>query len=515
MLLDMRGIRKVFGPVVALDNVNFAVKPGEIHGLLGGNGAGKTTLMNVLFGLYKPEQGGITFDGRPLSVKSPRDALNHGIGMVHQQFLQVTNFTVAENIVLGAGLPNRPTMNLSEPKREIKEIASRFGLTIDPDARLDALPMGLRQQVEICKTLYRGAKLLILDEPTTMLTPQQVDKLFASLREMVRVGLSVVFITHKLREVLSVCDRITVLRHGKTIVTLDRAEANEDAFVRAMVGDEMSIEKSVLFAKQGLEQQIAQVSSAPQLQLTNVSLADRANEEGHSALNEVSFTLHKGEILGIAGVAGNGQHELAEAVMGVRPIHKGKIMMGGDDVSRQNTAHIISKGVAYVPENRWEDGILQRSTVAQNMLLGAQRNGGNMLNMRAIRHQTTELIKEFKIKTGGADALAAELSGGNMQRVQLARAFSQNPRILLAHNPTQGLDIPSIEFVYNKILQHKKDGMATLLISENLDELFLLCNRILVMYRGQIMGELQRNEFDAYRIGQLMSGVKATAETVA
>lgn len=508
-LLEMKGVRKTFGSLVALDNVDLDVRRGEIHGLLGGNGAGKTTLMNVLFGLYKADAGSIQVDGRAVQIRSPRDALQHGIGMVHQQFLQINAFTVAENIVLGTNLANRPTMNLAQPRQRIRELSERFGLSLDPDARLETLPMGVRQRVEIVKALYRGVKVLILDEPTTMLTPQQVDDLFRSLRAMVEAGLSVIFITHKLREVLSVCERITVLRHGRSVVTLARENATEDQFVKAMVGDEMDVEHSMLFAHQGIEDQRVRVGERTLLRVQGLSVDDK---EGTPVLKDWSFALHAGEVLGIAGVAGNGQHELAECLMGLRAPSRGTIALDGTDITRLPTADRLAGGIAYVPESRWDDGLLPKATVAQNLILGAQRqiSGGNgiFLNLGAIRRTAADLITAFKIKTGGPDDTAANMSGGNIQRMMLARAFARDPKLLILHNPTQGLDIPSIEAIYTRLLDHQRRGMATLLISENLDELFLLCNQIAVIYRGQLIDMLERHEFDAYAVGRLMSGVR-------
>jgi simple sugar transport system ATP-binding protein len=508
-LLVMSGIRKSFGPVRALDGVDLRVQPGEIHGLLGGNGAGKTTLMNVLFGLYRADAGEIQVAGRPVQVASPRQAMGLGIGMVHQQFLQVPSFTVAENIVLGTPVPNRPTLDLAEPRRKIKELAERFGLALEPDAPLEALPMGVRQRVEIVKALYRGARLLILDEPTTMLTPQQVDGLFASLRAMVQAGLSVIFITHKLREVLAVADRITVLRHGRSVATLPRAEASEQALVQAMVGGEVDVAGSVIFARGAHEAEIAASGDQARLEMEAVSVPDAG---GRPALDDWSLAICQGEILGVAGVAGNGQHALAEALMAIRPRH-GRLRLDGADISALSTAQLLARGVAYVPENRWDDGSLARASVAHNLILGAHRrppfSRGAFLDWAAVFTRARSLIAEFSIQTRGPEATAGDLSGGNLQRVMLARAISQEPKLLILHNPTQGLDIPSTEFIYRRLLDRKRAGGATLLISENLDELFLLSTRLAVIFRGRLVSLLERGQFDAYQVGRLMSGIEA------
>ncbi len=508
-LLLMRGIRKAFGPVVALDGVDLRIQRGEIHGLLGGNGAGKTTLMNVLFGLYRADAGEIHVRGRPVQVRSPREAMALGVGMVHQQFLQVPTFTVAENIILGTRLRNLPALDLAGPRQRIRQLAEQFGLALDPDARLEGLPMGVRQRVEIVKALYRGVELLILDEPTTMLTPQQVDALFGSLRAMVQAGLSVIFITHKLREVLAVADRITVLRNGRSLATVDRAAASEQGLLKAMVGQEVDIAGSVLFARAEHEADLAHVGEAVRLQVDGLTAADPA---GSPALDDWSLSLRQGEVVGVAGVAGNGQHALAEALMAIRP-RRGRVLLDGADVTALPTRDLLARGLAYVPENRWDDGSLARASVAHNLILGAHRrrpfSDGRFLDWRAIRERATALIAEFNIQTRGPEAVAGDLSGGNLQRVMLARAFSQDPKLLILHNPTQGLDIPSTEFVYRQLLQRKRSGQATLLISENLDELFLLSNRLAVIYRGRLAGVLERGQFDPYAVGRLMSGVGA------
>ncbi|MCB9138329.1 MAG: ABC transporter ATP-binding protein [Caldilineaceae bacterium] len=513
-LLTMTGVRKTFGPVVALDDVNLTLYQGEVLGLLGGNGAGKTTLMNVLFGLYKADAGAIELRGHPLVVQSPRDAIDHGIGMVHQHFLQVVNFTVLENIILGVKLPNRPAMRTDDATKRIAELSRRFGLEVDPNARLGDLSMGARQRVEILKALYRGADLLILDEPTTMLTPQEVDSLFISLREMVIAGMSVIFITHKLPEVLGSCDRITVLRNGRTALSISRAAATEELLVRAMVGTDMDVEKSLLFTPENFTAQLIQRGERIVLAVNDIFV-----EEGKlDAIKGCTFDVREGEIVGISGVAGNGQRELAESILAIRPLKAGSIRFDDLEVGLNDTRRLMEAGVAYVPERRWEDGLLAKATVAQNLILGRQRatvyNRGPFLDSSAIRRNAAGLISEYAIKTGGPEATAGDLSGGNIQRLMLARAFARPIRLLIAHNPTQGLDIPSIEFIYQRILEGKETGMATLVISENLDELFLLCNRIAVLYAGRIMAVLERNQYDQYLFGRLMSGVAAPEEKV-
>ncbi len=507
-ILEMRGVRKTFGSVVALDDVSLQLNRNEIQGLLGGNGAGKTTLMNVLYGLYKPDAGEIWVRGQKVEIPSPKVAIRHGIGMVHQHFLQVESYTVAENIVLGTTLKNRLTLNLEEPKRKIRDLAERFGLEVDPDALVGDLPMGSRQKVEILKALYRGVDILILDEPTTNLTPQEVDSLFQSLRVMVEAGMSVVFITHKLREVLGVCDRISVLREGRNVLTMSRAEASEEALVRAMVGEGLDLERSILFSTAGDVQAAAKPTEQAVLRVEGLRVV---GEEGRPLLQDCTFRVHEREILGIAGVAGNGQKALAESILAIRPIAGGRVWIGETDVSQVGTRDLLAQGVTYIPEDRLQDGFLPTANIAQNLILGYQRqppyNRKGFLDWKAIFETARRLIAEYNIMTPGVEETAANLSGGNIQRVMLARAFAHPSRLLVAHNPTRGLDIQSMEFVYGQLLKRKEEGQATLLISEDLDELLLLCDRIATLYRGRIVGILDRAEFDKYEIGRMMSGV--------
>ncbi len=509
LILNMMGIHKSFDKMAALDNVNFQLKPREIHGLLGGNGAGKTTLMNVLFGLYRMDSGEIYLHGKKISILSPNDALKNGIGMVHQHFLQIGTYTVLENIVLGTSVKNSLTMKLDEEARKVNELAKRFGLEVDLNAMIEDLPMGIRQKVEILKALYRGVEILILDEPTTNLTPQEVDALFQSLRVMVNEGLSIVFITHKIREVLSVCDRITVLRNGKNVISLERDAAHEEAFVRGMVGDEMNIQKSVIFSKGDTGPASIPVGDKPVLVAEGVEVV---SAEKITKIKDLTLTVHNSEILGVAGVAGNGQRELAESILGIQPISKGSIKIDGLDASSLQTRDLLKNGVAYIPEDRLHDGFLPKANVAQNLILGYHKQkpyaNKGFLDWKTVFKISEDLIKEYNIKTGGPRDAGGNLSGGNIQRVMIARAFSQPTKLLVAHNPTRGLDIPSMDFVYTKLLQGKKAGMATLLISEDLDELLLLCDRIAVIYRGEILGILPRNQFEKYEIGRLMSGIK-------
>ncbi len=511
-ILHMKGVRKTFGSVVALDNVSLQIQRNEIHGLLGGNGAGKTTLMNVLYGLYKPNSGKIELDGQQIEIQSPRSAIKQGIGMVHQHFLQVDSFSVAENIVLGSPLKNRPTIDLRPAEQKIKELSARFGLAVDPQAIIEDLPMGIRQRVEILKALYRGVKILILDEPTTNLTPQEVDSLFESLRVMVEEGKSVVFITHKLREVLSVCDRITVLRNGQNVLTLSRSEAPPEALVKAMVGEDLDLKKSLIFSPEDINLAAPALDRKPVLQVAELEVHD---ENDLPLVKNCTFNIHRQEIFGLAGVAGNGQKALAESIMGIQPLNRGQVLIGETSVAETETVKLLEELAAYIPEDRLQDGFLPAANVAQNLILGFHRrppySRNGLLNWQTIYRSARKLIAEYNIMTPGPEEVAANLSGGNIQRVMIARAFSYPARLLVAHNPTQGLDIPSAEFFYSKLLERKEQGSAALLISENLDELFLLCDRIATIYRGQIVGILDRIAFDKYEIGRMMSGLRVDA----
>ncbi|NPV55414.1 MAG: ABC transporter ATP-binding protein [Anaerolineae bacterium] len=510
VILQMVDICKAFDGNQALDHVNFELGAREIHGLLGGNGAGKTTLMNVLYGLYKQDSGDILLKGKKLRIASPRDAIRNGIGMVHQHFLQINNWSVVQNVVLGSSVQNKWTMNLAPEVAKLQKLCDRFAIDIDLQVEVGELPMGTRQKVEILKALYRGVDILILDEPTTNLTPQEVDALFVSLKVMVDEGLSIVFITHKLREVLSVCDRITLLRNGKNVTCMPRSEANEETLVRGMVGEDLNVKDSVIFSKEIREGTKIDEVVTPVLEVKGLR---HVTEQGIERLKDVTFSIHPGEIFGIAGVAGNGQLELAETLVGVQSKAGGTIKYNGRELNMV-TAELLQQGLTYIPEDRLGDGYLPKVNVAQNLILGAQhkqpysKNG--FIDWRKVFEASWEMIKEYNIKTSGPKDTAANLSGGNIQRVMIARAFSHvGDSLMLAHCPTRGLDIPSMDFVYKKLLARKMQGYATLLISEDLDELLLLCDRIGVMYRGELVGILHRSQFDKYEIGRMMSGVKS------
>lgn len=510
VVLQMEGIRKVFGTVVALDDVNLQLNSNEIHGLLGGNGAGKTTLMNVLFGLYKPNAGEIKLHGKKVDIRSPKDAIDYKIGMVHQHFLQVDNYTVTENVVLGTDQKSWPTLRLAEQADQIHALSEKFGLAVDPHKVMSDLPVGVRQKVEILKALFRGVEVLILDEPTTTLTPQEVDDLFESLQVMVDEGLSIVFITHKLREVLSVSDRITVLRDGKNVLTEDRQNVTEKSLVNAMVGEGLDVEESILSSTE-ISDVEAWVDTAtygePVVLVEGLHLQD---EDGIAVVKNCSFEIRQREILGIAGVAGNGQQALAECLMGIRSIHRGSVELAGMNVAETKTRELLDGGVAYIPQDRLLDGFLPTASVAHNLILGHQRNKAynkrGFLDWKTIYNTARDQIAEYSIMTPSEKDVGGNLSGGNIQRMMVARAFAHPSQFLIAHNPTRGLDIQSMDFIYKKMFAHKENGAAILLISENLDELFYMCDRIATIYRGEIVGILERSKFDKYKIGRMMSG---------
>ncbi|MEO6020043.1 MAG: ABC transporter ATP-binding protein [Knoellia sp.] len=529
----MSGIRKTFGPVVALDGVDFIVADREIHGLLGGNGAGKTTLMNVLYGLYAPDAGTVEIDGDPVKITSPKDAITAGIGMVHQNFLQVDVFTVIENIALGTDSSKltAPDGSPQTPAQRITELSERFGLNVDPHARVADLPVGVRQRVEILKALYRGAKVLVLDEPTTNLTPQEVDDLFSSMRAIVDDGMSVVLITHKIRETMEVCDRMTVMRDGRWIATVDQAETTADDLAATMIGEvaegdaegaALARTAHVALGEEDLGEATLDLSSqtfpegeatdsvTPSPARVTVRGLTVAGSGGKPLVDNVSLTLRPGDILGIAGVAGNGQGELAEALTGTRSA-TGSLTVDGEELVGRPTATWLNKGVVYVPEDRQRDGILPGAGITENLVLGSHRTRAKagMINWRVAREEAVAAIKEFSVKTPSAATPCGQLSGGNIQRVILARAFAHNPKLLLLHNPTRGLDLRSTQFVYDRVRRAASQGCTVIVISEDLDEVLALSDRVTVAYSGQLVGDFARGEANPYDLGRLMTGLGA------
>ena len=506
-LLRMSGIRKSFGPVVALDGVDFTVGARQVHGLLGGNGAGKTTLMNVLYGLYAADAGSIEFDGKPVTITSPRDAIATGIGMVHQTFLQVDAFTVAENVVLGTDTRG---VNVRE---RIAELSERFGLAVDPGAKVASLPVGVRQRVEILKALYRGARLLVLDEPTTNLTPQEVDDLFSSMRAIVDEGMSVVLITHKIRETMAVCDAMTVMRDGRWVATVDRDATSADELAATMVGEASAEDETAKVALGEVaagEATLDVPETESDVRVVVSGLTVPGPGTSPPLVDGVDLELRRGEILGIAGVAGNGQVELAEALTGARPA-QGSLTLDGTELVGRPTARWLDAGVVYVPEDRQRDGILPGAGVTENLVLGSHRSRARagLIDWGAARTEAVEAIREYRIKTPSAATPCGQLSGGNIQRVILARAFARRPALLVLHNPTRGLDLASTQFVYDRVRRAAAAGCVVVVISEDLDEVIALSDRVRVVYAGRLVGEFGRGETDPYELGRLMTGVAA------
>jgi simple sugar transport system ATP-binding protein len=480
-VLELRGITKRFPGIVANDHIHFTLGRNEVHALLGENGAGKSTLMNVLYGLYQPDEGEIRVKGQPVKISSPKDAIELGIGMVHQHFMLIPVMTVAENIVL-ANEPKQAgvLLDYAAARRRVEDLSRTFSFAIDPDARIDSLTVGQQQRVEILKALYRHADILILDEPTAVLTPQESQELFETLRTLVREGLSIIFISHKLNEVLDIADRITVLRRGRRIETIPRAGATQSGLARLMVGREVLLRVEKKPAEPG----------EPLLVAEDLTVK---NDRGLEAVRGVSLEVRAGEIVGIAGVDGNGQSELIDGVTALRGLESGRVVVAGRDVTRSSTRQVISAGLGHIPEDRHLRGLVLDFTLAENLALEDYREPpdsrfGWLFPRRLIARART-LIREFDVRGGGPSTRAAALSGGNQQKVVIAREVHRDPRVLLAAQPTRGLDIGAVEFVHRRLVEERDEGRAVLLISLELEEILSLSDRILVIYEGKIVAE--------------------------
>jgi ABC-type uncharacterized transport system ATPase subunit len=494
----MSGVVKRFPGVVANDGVEVDIRAGEVHALLGENGAGKSTLSNILTGLYRPDEGIVEINGEPVHFSSPRDALDAGVGMVHQHFRLVETFTVAENVVLGE--PGSPfVIDQSRVAQQVAELSDRYGLAVDPSARIWQLSVGEQQRVEILKVLYRGAKVLILDEPTAVLTPNEADVLFTTLRGMVAEGRTVIFISHKLDEVMKVSDRVTVLRGGRTVGTVETARTDTRELASLMVG------RSVDFARVTRTNPVDR--STEVLTLDGVSARD---DRGREALHDVSLTVARGEILGIAGVAGNGQRELAEAISGMRSLTTGRIHVAGEQVQSGRARSAIAKGIAHIPEDRLHTGLASSHSVEDNLALKNYRSRDlsrfRLLRRKLIRSQADELVRNYDVKTPATTTPVRLLSGGNVQKVLLAREFSSLPKVLIAASPTRGLDVGAIETVRTRLVEAAEQGVSILLISEDLDEIMSLADRIVVMYEGRIVDDVDAGSADRQRLGLTMGG---------
>jgi general nucleoside transport system ATP-binding protein len=491
-IVEMKGITKQFGDVIANDHVDFYLRKGEVHALLGENGAGKTTLMRILYGLYKQDAGDVLVNDTKVTIHSPKDAIAQGIGMVTQHFALVPPLTVAENVVLG--FTDSFVLDRAEIEKKVGDASEKFGMDIDPRAIVRHLSVGQRQRVEILKALYRDARVLILDEPTAVLVPQEVDLLFDTLNRLTRDGLSIIFISHKLDEVTTITNRVTVLRDGKSIGTVDTANITKNDLAKMMVGRES-------FGVTRQQEQTEQKKCI--FELKNLSAED---DKGLPALKDINLQICEGEILGIAGVSGNGQSELAETLCGVRSASTGQIFVEGQDVVGKTPAEFTTAGIGRIPEDRHE-GMVGEMTVAQNMAmeyLKEYSNGGRM-DRKAILATAEKLIAQYQIKARPNDKTRT-LSGGNMQKVLLARVLSRQPKVVIVPQPTRGLDVGATDYVREQLLEQRKRGAAVLLISEDLDEVLALSDRIAVIYEGEIVGVLPSQEATAERLGLLMSG---------
>jgi len=498
LAVEMRGITKAWPGVVANDHVDFSVRAGEIHALVGENGAGKSTLMNILYGLIHPDSGDILLNGKAARISGPRDAIGLGIGMVHQHFMLIPVFTVGENVMLGrepvaaGGFYDR-----AKAKREIAELTRRYGLALDADARTGDLPVGLQQRAEIVKVLYRGAQLLILDEPTGVLTPQETKELFVVLRDLVKEGKTIIFISHKLREVLEISDRITVMRRGKVVGHLVTKDTNEEEIATAMVGREVLL-------------RVDKKPATPGPVTFKVENLTATSDRGVQALRGISFELREGEILGIAGVEGNGQSELVEVLAGMRSATSGRVLLGDQDMTAANAREERELGVGHIPEDRRTVGLVLHYTVAENLVLGRQRSAafswrGLVLRLGAILEWARRLVKEFDIRTPSIETHASALSGGNQQKIVVAREMGTRPRVLLASQPTRGVDIGAIEFIHRRLVAQRDEGTAVLLVSAELEEIISLSDRIAVLYEGRIVSIEPANTPED-RLGLLMTG---------
>ena len=498
--VEIRNVTKTFPLVVANDDVTFLVKKGEIHALVGENGAGKSTLMNILYGLLRPDSGSIAINGKQVEFSGPGEAIAQGIGMVHQHFMLIPPLTVAENVVLGqepskAGFVDRKTAN-----RTVRELSDRYGLMVDPTAKVETLSVGIEQRIEIIKVLYRGAEILILDEPTAVLAPQEVDEFFEILRSLKAQGKTIIFITHKLKEVMAISDMVTVMRRGKVVGSVATKETSSDDIATMMVG------RQVLFRVERGQAQPGEVV----LEVEGLKVVD---QKGVGRLNGTSLTVREGEILGVAGVEGNGQTELVEVLTGLRKADGGRVRLCGLDITGSSPRQVREKGAAHIPEDRHRRGLVLDFSVALNAILGihylkpfVKRLGWDVMNQGPIEKTAKRLIEEFDIRPPDHENPAGNLSGGNQQKLIVAREMDQNPKLLIAAQPTRGIDVGSIEFIHQRLIQARDAGKAVLVISADLEEVLNLADRIAVMYEGRIVGVLDPGEASEERLGAMMTG---------
>ncbi|HJQ70091.1 MAG TPA: ABC transporter ATP-binding protein [Blastocatellia bacterium] len=495
--VEMRDITKRFGDVVANDHVSLAVVDRSIHAIIGENGAGKSTVMNILYGFYTADSGEILIDGVPRTIKNPSDAIRLGLGMVHQHFMLVEPLTVTENIVLGAEPVAGVAIDYKRARARVREISEQYGLRIDPDARVSSLSVGQQQRVEILKTLYRGARILILDEPTAVLTPQEVEEMFKILRGLREQGKTIIIITHKLAEVLALSDNITVMRDGRVVGNLPTKEATAEGLARMMVGREVLL-------------RVEKKEAQPRASVLKVSNLSYLNEDGVKVLNEITFEVRGGETLGIAGVEGNGQTELIEIIAGLRHQSAGDVELEGRSVDGLDTHDRKRMGVAHIPEDRHRRGLVLSFDLAANSILGVHRDppisGGLLLNGNVIEERAGRLVKEYDVRPPNIALPARALSGGNQQKLIVAREFDINPKLILVSQPTRGVDIGATEFIHRKLVELRDAGVAVLLVSAELDEVLSLSDRVIVVYEGEIVGEVDPRTVTEEEIGLMMTG---------
>ncbi|MEN9933623.1 MAG: hypothetical protein RLZZ387_202 [Chloroflexota bacterium] len=505
-VLEVRDITKRFPGVLANDHISFTLEPGEIHAFLGENGAGKSTLMNILYGLYAPDEGQIFINGQQAAIHGPNDAIRLGLGMVHQHFMLVPTLTVAENVMLGTEITSGPLLDQKKANARVRELSRQYGLDVPPDAYVHDLPVGVQQRAEIIKALYRGADILILDEPTAVLTPQEAEDLFAVMRSLKAQGKSIIFISHKLKEVLAIADRISVLRRGRMVGSADPKTATEGSLASMMVGRDV-----VLTVPKGEAH-----PGAPVLTVDGLTVLD---DRRLTAVDGLSLEVCAGEVLGIAGVQGNGQTELVEAITGLRGVEGGRVTLLGKDVTGDSPRQVLEAGVAHVPEDRHRHGLVLSYPIADNMVLSTYYHQpfakGVVIDEDAIAQNAERLVKDFDVRTPSAANLASTLSGGNQQKVVVAREFSRPIKLLIVAQPTRGLDVGSIEFIHKNIIRQRDEGTAVLLVSAELDEILALADRIAVMFKGKVIATVPRAEATREGLGLLMAGVMGGAPAAA
>jgi len=496
-VLELKGIKKIFPGVIANDDVNFDLNKGEIHVLLGENGAGKTTLMNIVYGLYQQEAGDIFIKGQKVNIKNPRDAIKLGIGMVHQHFMLVHNFTVAQNMILGHETRKGLNLDIDKAVTDTKALSEQYGFNIDPNAIIEDMTVGQQQKVEILKALYRGAEILILDEPTAVLTPQEIEDLGVILRNLVKQGKSIILITHKLKEVMSLSDRVTIIRRGKVIDIVNTKDTNIDELAEMMVGRKVNLVVSKKEAKFG----------GATLKIENLNVLDH---RGLPAVKNVNLEVRKGEILAIAGVDGNGQTELVEAIAGLRKSTSGKIELNNKDITGKSPKDAIEAGLGHIPEDRHKRGLILKYSLAENSILGIHYKEpfakGIIMNYNKVKDHARKLIANYDVRTPNEDVAASALSGGNQQKMIVAREIEKDPELIIAAQPTRGLDVGAIEYIHKRLVEERDNGRAVLLVSLELDEVLSLADRIAVIYDGEIVDILDAKEATEQKLGILMAG---------